>query len=173
MYESLRCTGGLSISGEAPNLLSFSANLVQSQVEEAKVILAQTLLLQFQQAPDNDLKLLYFIFIVEPPPTKGAGGRPQTFKRTTWWRLLSQHTFHCEWQVTYNRKDPNVNSDMYVLVILVILIIKEIKNTQCYVSFVHRSPLATSSSGKLLVHQFILSIRCSMYRGGIPPTTQR
>ena len=47
------------------------------------------------------------------------------------------------------------------------------KNTQCYVSFVHRSPLATSSSGKLLVHQFILSIRCSMYRGGIPPTTHR
>ena len=126
-HDTLRCTGGLSISGEAPNLLSFSANLVQSQVEEAKVILAQTLLLQFQQAPDNDLKLLYFIFIVEPPPTKGAGGRPQTFKRTTWWRLLSQHTFHCEWQVTYNRKDPNVNSDMYVLVILVILIIKENK----------------------------------------------
>ena len=53
MYESLRCTGGLSISGQAPNLLSFSANLVQSQVEEAKVILDQTLLLQFKQAPDN------------------------------------------------------------------------------------------------------------------------
>ena len=31
--------------------------------------------------------------------TKGPGWRSETSKRTTWRRLLSLHTFHCQWQV--------------------------------------------------------------------------
>ena len=64
-----------------------------------------------------------------------------------------------------------LDSDSYYVIINhnLIMSIKE-NNKKVFVSFAHRSPLASSPSGKLLVRQFILSlIRC---RGGIPPTTQ-
>ena len=64
--------------------------------------------------------------------TKGPGWRSETSKRTTWRRLLSLHTFHCQWQVVM--KNEKIKTEkMYVII------------------FYHRSPLASNSSGKLLV----------------------